>query len=95
MNKKEIFEATLTGKIGSKNYKKHDLSKSKFYKIYSRVLFYRKITDPVKLMILNLSEREFQAVRNNMLKTELPSKKPFKSFHMRGKNRPQNEGETR
>lgn len=94
MNKKDVFQAVLEGKIDNKNYKKFKLSKSQFYKVYSRILFYQKLTDPIKLMVLNLSQKEFLACRDSKLKTELPSKRQFESFSMDSRKQVKDEGET-
>jgi hypothetical protein len=75
----------LKEEITQKNYKKFKLTKSSFYKIYSRVLFFRSVIEPVKFMVLNLSEREFKAVKDFKLKGDIKSKKQgmgFKSFSM-------------
>ena len=94
MDKKEIFSAILEGKINSKNYEKHGLSKAMFYKLLARVKFYRKIVDPIGLMILNLSSREFLAVQNSKLKSEIPSKSKSKSFPQPIQNNSHDAGET-
>ena len=77
---KELFEAILIDKIDNKNYAKGKVSKNQFYNVNKRVQFYKRIVEPVKFLILNVSEKEFEAVKNMKLKTELPSKKQFKSF---------------
>lgn len=78
--KKEAFNFIQQGKINSKNYEKNGLSKSKFYKIYKRVRFYQKLIRPLKLMVLNLSEREFQAVLEGKEKEVFFKKSKSKSF---------------
>lgn len=80
LGKIELFEKMLRGEINNKNYRKFRLSKSGFYKVYSRVLFFQKVTDPIRFMVVNLSGREFQAVRNTELKEEIESKSIGKSF---------------
>jgi hypothetical protein len=80
MNRIELFEKILKGEITPKNYQKFKLNKSAFYKIYSRVLFFNEVTDPTKYMIINLSQREFQAVRNKQLKVDIKSKSKTRSF---------------
>ena len=80
ISKLEIFEKILKGEITPKNYQKFKLNKSAFYKIYSRVIFFNEVTEPIEYMVLNLSQREFQAVRNKQLKIEIKSKSTTKSF---------------
>ena len=95
INKLELFEKILRGEINPKNYKRK-LSKSGFYKTYSRVLFYQKLTEPIKFMVLNMSQKEFFAVRNSMLKDDVKSKKQgkgFKGFSQGSRKLPQDKGE--
>lgn len=79
MNDKEIFEAYIKG-ANPKDFKKLKISKSKAYKINSRFILWKEITEPIMFMCLNLSEREFRAVRDNRVKKLTSSKSSKNSF---------------
>lgn len=88
MNNLELFEKMMKGEIDQRNFKKFKLTKSSFYKVYSRVLFFRKVTDPIKFMVVNLSQREFLAVRNEELKDQVIARSPSKRFPHTAENIP-------
>ena len=89
MNAKEIMNAYIIGH-SPKDFKKLKITKSKAYKIYSRFLYIKEMHEKLIWMALNLSEREFQAVRNKELKTEQTSQHQKKSFVGGGMKLPKN-----